>query len=531
MPGGKITLVDENGQPLRRAKRLANAEGALAPTQQMFDAARRTKDNKNHWQHADGASANTANDAETRRVLRNRARYEDANNGYAAGLTGDRANETIGTGPRLQLCFPDTYTDPDFQRTQAVAEPEELARAVELRWKEWAKSVRLLDKLLVMDESETREGEVFGFKFVNPALPADAPQLDLRLYEADQVDTPDLDATDPNAVSGIRFDQFGNPTEYHVLRRHPGETLTWGSFGGMGLAEYDRIPARQIIHWFKPRRAGQARGIPAFTSSLPLYAILRRYTLASLLNAESQARVVGVITNENSLPDADGNDADDETGGEEIEVKGVSLMTLDAGQKANVFGVSHPAPAYGEFKGEILTESGRAINAPRNVSRGSSADYNYSSGRLDQQQWQRAIRIRRERFEQHVLDNLFAEWLRLALLIPGYLPEGLPPVATWKKTWRWDGFVSIDPVKDANAASQRMENGTSTLERECGELGEDWEEVQDQRLREEAREMKRRAKLGLPPKQPKPGMGQPYPAPVPAGAPAEDEDDAEEEAA
>jgi hypothetical protein len=38
--------------------------------------------------------------------------------------------------------------------------------------------------------------------------------------------------------------------------------------------------------------------------------------------------------------------------------------------------------------------------------------------------------------------------------------------------------------------------------------------------------MKRRAKLGLPPKQPKPGMGQQYPAPapVPAGGPKEDAD-------
>jgi lambda family phage portal protein len=493
MPPERITILDQYGKPFK-----AEPKQAVPAPKASYDAARRTTDNKNHWRHADGASANAANSAETRRVLRNRARYEDENNSYANGLTGDRANETIGTGPRLQLTLPESYVDPDFQQRVAVAEPEEMARAVEVKFAEWAKSVRLLDKLLVMDESETREGESFALKFVNPALPADAPQLDVRLYEADQVATPDLWADDPAAVDGIKFDAAGNPAEYHVLKRHPGDT--WGYGVGIGIGEYDRIPARQMIHFFKPRRAGQARGIPAFTSSLPLYAIMRRFTLASLLNAEAQARITGVIKNKDRLPDPDAPEDDEGCGGAEVEFKGVSLMELDAGQDAQTFGVSHPAPAYGGFKAEILTECGRALNAPRNVSNGSSAEYNYSSGRLDQQQWQRAIRIRRRRFEDRVLDVLFAEWLQFALLIPGYLPADLPPLSTWKKVWRWDGFVSIDPVKDSVAASERMLNGTSTLERECGDLGEDWEEVQDQRLREEARELRRRKALGLPDK-------------------------------
>lgn len=498
-------ILDQFGKPFR-------SERPLAP-KSRFDAARTTPENRRHWANADGLSANAANSPEVRRTLRNRARYEDDNNAYANGLTGDRANETIGTGPRLQLTLPDSYFDPDFQRSVQVADPEGMARAVELKWQEWCKSVKLLDKLLVMDESETRDGESFGFKFLNPALPSDAPQLDLRVYEADQIATPALDVLDPAAVDGIKFDVHGNPTEYHVLKRHPGDVF---SYGTLYAADYDRVPARQVIHFFKPRRAGQARGIPAFTSSLPLYSILRRYTLASLGSAEIQARIAGFIESENTLP-GDDTATDDECGGDRVEFDGVSFMTLDAGQKAKSVAPSHPAPEYPGFKGEILTECGRAINAPRNVSRGSSADYNYSSGRLDQQQWQRAIRIRRARHEAITLDNLFAEWLALAVFIPGYLPDSLPPVATWRKGWRWDGFVSIDPVKDAKAATERLTNGTSSLDRECGEMGEDWEEVQDQRLREEARELRRRTALGLGPK-----VVATQPAPV--SAPVDDEE-------
>jgi hypothetical protein len=72
-----------------------------------YDAAATTDDNRRHWANADGLSANAANSAEVRRILRNRARYEVANNSYARGIVLTLANDVIGTGPRLQLLTSD----------------------------------------------------------------------------------------------------------------------------------------------------------------------------------------------------------------------------------------------------------------------------------------------------------------------------------------------------------------------------------------------------------------------------------------
>jgi len=487
-----------------------------------YDAARTTEDNRRHWQNADGNSANAANSPDVRRVLRNRARDEDANNSYINGLTSDRAHETIATGPRLKLTLPDEYGDPEV----AVHPTEPDAdRRIERAFAAWAKSINLLDKLLVMDMSETREGEVFVLKFINPKLPASAPQLDIRLYEADQIDTPDLKYDDASAVSGIVFDRWGNPTEYHVLRQHPGDLPSWRS----SSQEYDRIPARQMVHLFEPRRAGQARGIPAFTSSLPPSAIMRRWTLAGLLTAEAQSRINAVIEQENAIggPGNDGYDDDEnaDPAGEQIRFAGTHMLTLSAGQKAKTLPASAPAANYKEVKAEVLTEVGRPINAPGNVSRGTSADMNYSSGRLDRGQWQLAITVRRPRlYESKLLDSLFTEWLRLARFIPGYLPENLPPEELWDHEWAWDGFDSIDPVKDAKAGTERLTNRTSNRKIECDIRGYDWRDVQDQQLLEEAREARRRAELGLPP-APVQSPAKPQPAPVaPDGA--EEVDDA-----
>ena len=45
-----------------------------------YDAAVTSDDNRRHWANADGLSANAANSSTVRRTLRNRARYETANN-------------------------------------------------------------------------------------------------------------------------------------------------------------------------------------------------------------------------------------------------------------------------------------------------------------------------------------------------------------------------------------------------------------------------------------------------------------------
>jgi hypothetical protein len=50
-----------------------------------FDSAQTTADNRRHWAAADGLSPNAAVNPEVRRILRNRSRYEVANNDTRRG--------------------------------------------------------------------------------------------------------------------------------------------------------------------------------------------------------------------------------------------------------------------------------------------------------------------------------------------------------------------------------------------------------------------------------------------------------------
>lgn len=471
--------------------------------QAKYDAAQTGVENQNHWANADALSATAANSPEVRHKLRTRARYEYANNGYCHGLLNGHANDVVGCGPRLQFALPEAYTDADFDRPAAT--PAGLDRAVELLWQEWADAIGLADKLRLMDLAKNRDGEVFALLVTNPALPAGMPQLDLKVIEADQVCTPNYDPTGKAAVDGIEFDAAGNPAFYHVLKRHPGDTIAWVN----SPYEYDRVPASQVVHLFDRRRPGQARGVPTITPSLPLFSQLRRLTLANLGASEIGAMIAGVIESEH--PGGGDDDPVEIEAMDQVPFARNALLTLHNGMKAKAFDNGKPLPGYKEFKGEILTEAGRPLCAPRNVSTGSSAEYNYSSGRLDHLPYQRALRIDRDQLRCLVLDRVHRAWADEAAAIPGYLPAGLPPRPQWRSRWQWDGWESIDPLKDAKANETLLASGQTTLMRVCAERGEDWEEV----LEQQAREAKKRKSLGLP-----------EPGAVAAEAPAPEEEEA-----
>ena len=431
-----------------------------------YDAAVTNDDNRRHWSGADGLSANAANSPQIRRVLRNRARYEVANNSYARGIVLTLAHDVVGTGPRLQLLTPSG----------------EANRFLEKAFMQWSKAIGLAEKLRTMRMARATDGEAFAVLTSNPALATEI-QLDLRLVEADQVGTPNADASTSRGVDGIVFDAAGNPVEYHILRGHPGDSTT-------GLARnYDRVPALSVAHWFRADRPGQARGIPDIMPALPLFAQLRRFTLAVLAAAETAADFAGIL-----YTDAPANgEADAAEPFEPIELEKRALLTMPGGWKMSQMEAEQPATTYAEFKHEILNEIARCLNMPYNIAAANSSGYNYASGRLDHQTYYKAIRVEQSHLECVVLDRILAAWFDEAALLPDFLPSGLGPIADWPHQWFWDGHEHVDPAKEANAQATRLANHTTTLADEFARRGQDWET----QLRQRAKELELMSELGL----------------------------------
>ena len=426
-----------------------------------FDAASYNSENARHWSAADYLSADAEANESVRRTLRVRSRYEVANNTYAKGMLLTLANDTIGTGPRIQI----------------LGKNSEVNNTIEKAFYKWAVQVGLADKLRTMRMARCQDGEAFILLANNPGLQGNV-KLDLQLIEADRVSDPEYNNVQ-GRIDGISFDRYGNPKSYCILRYHPGSDEA-----NANMFESAEIPAEHVIHYFRVDRPGLHRGIPEITPALPLFAQLRRFTLAVLSAAEAAADFAGIL-----YTDSPANGESDEVSPlDAIELQRNMLLTMPGGWKMGQLDPKQPCSTYSEFKAQILNEIARCLNMPYNVAAGNSSGYNYASGRLDHQTYFKSIRVERDFIEIKVLDRIFSAWLKEYRITAGSsVPADIPFV------WFWDGFEHVDPAKEANAVDIRLRNGTTTYAYEFGKQGKDWEREMEQR----AKEMQKMQALGL----------------------------------
>ncbi|WP_176014462.1 phage portal protein [Victivallis sp. Marseille-Q1083] len=329
--------------------------------------------------------------------------------------------------------------------------------------------MRLAEKLRTLRMARCQDGEGFVLLAQNPNLKYDLVKLDLQLIEADRV-TDEQFNSDPNCIDGITVDRFGNPAGYRVLKHHPGGD----SFG----YETMQIPAENMIHIFRADRPEQHRGIPEITPALPLFAQLRRFTLAVLAAAEAAADFAGIL-----YTDAPANgEADSVEPLDHIQLERNMLLTIPGGWKMGQLDPKQPATTYAEFKHEILNEIARCLNMPYNIAAGNSSGYNYASGRLDHQTYYKSIRVDQSFTAGAVLDRIFQAWLREYRLAKAIEIDELEI----PHTWFWDGVEHVDPQKEATAQEIRLRNRTTTLAVEYAKQGKDWESELRQIAKEEA---------------------------------------------
>jgi len=435
------------------------------PIKASFDAGNYDQDNANHWSFANGASADASGSPQVRQNIRNRARYEVLeNNSYGRGILETISQDTVGTGPRLQL---------------HLTEP--VSVDVEREFSYWATAIRLADKLRTMVTSKTIDGEAIAKIVTNPPIPAEV-KLDIQLVEADRLTSPAGVWDSADYVDGIHLDEYGNPAAYDILKVHP------GSPSAANLMEFNTFRRDQIIHFYRQDRPEQHRGISEVVTALPLFAFMRRFTLATVAAAETAANHAMVLQT-----DAPAESIDQDLAWETVELRRNAATVLPNEYKLGQVNPDHPATTYQMFKREILNEVSRCVCMPYNVAAADSSGYNYASGRLDHQVYDRALRVSQSRIETEILDRLLGDWLlesALLGILPASIATGVLDSASRFGTagiamrvghsWEWDKRPHVDPGKEANAQRTRLQSGTTSRAHEMKESGLNMDEIDAQ---------------------------------------------------
>lgn len=448
---------------------IATQQAAIATMiRAKYDAAQTTDLNRRHWALADYYSADAALSPAVRQKMRARARYELANNSYAAGMASTWSHDLVGTGPRLHL---DLGPDSDA----------ELVRKIEMAVYDWSVNIDLAKKLRIAKHTKISDGEVFGVQTTNRSL--DGVQVDLRLIESDQCVSPTGFPTETD-VDGVEFDGDGNPARYWFTRNHPGSLTPGWTLDGTW---HD---AGKVHHWYHATRPGQHRGVPEIAPALELFAMLRRFTLATVTAAETAADFAAIL--KTTMPADGGGAASLETLETMPITRGMAIAAPDGWEPVQMK-AEHPTSSYDSFVKRLLNEISRCIDMPYIVAAMDSSTANYSSMRGDYLVYRKHQATERGDLERVVLDPLLNKWLDEAALVPNLIPNGLPPVAEWNWSWTWDGHEHVDPTKESEAEAMQLASNTATLAEICSKRGKNWQQV----LRQRAVERQMETDLGL----------------------------------
>ena len=166
---------------------------------------------------------------------------------------------------------------------------------------------------------------------------------------------------------------------------------------------------------------------------------------------------------------------------------------LAPGENLDLKSVATPGSTYQPFSASLSRDMARAFGVTYGGLTMDHTDATYSSVRMETASIWPVVMRRRERCAAPVCQAVYENWLDEEIgegRIPfkgGYEAlEANRDRVSWAQ-WQGPAKPSADDLKSAKASSERLENGTSSIEVESGELGVDPDEIFEQRLRRHRR--------------------------------------------
>lgn len=433
------------------------------------------------------------------------------NSGRLRGAADQIIADTIGV--ELQL-----NPKPELDRLgYTAAETVELVRLIKAKWKVYAWNPRECDfraKLTNPQQTDigVRNWLAFGESTgIVVYVPRSQRLPGTRTGTKFLMISPHKLVQETNEVAGlyqgIFHDAYGRPVRYRFEERRDGITQK------VDYAAWDAEGRQMVMHAFDPFSAEDVRGLS------PLAPTFRKYLMAENVDdATAQIRFLQTIyaaVLKSDKPSAEAFEALEtmkDTGADgaediaadfvnyfkaqldraaESEIRlgaGAGVSHLAPGEDLEFKSISTPGSEYSEFMASLHRETARALGISYG---GYTLDFTkatYASTNMENSAlWPIAQRRTDRIAAPHVLTP-YASWLD-EMIEEGEIPfrGGVEAYRANRDAVQWaicqgPSKPTADDEKRAKASSERLANGTGTLETECGELGQDPEEVFESRV-------------------------------------------------
>lgn len=451
-----------------------------AVKQRAFDAA------KYNRLRAEWTTENTAIDTDTRTGLHNlRARSRDAEANNPTGLKYLNMTERNIVGPfgfslQVKAMKPDGITIDTLD-----------SKAVRDAYRDWGAqgNCDITGKLTIVEiqqmlvRARFRDGEFLVRKHRGKKYGKYGFQL--QVLDTDRLDI-ELNKELPNGniiKMGVELDGNSKPVAYHIRVRHPGDI---GYYWRNGANVYERVPAEDIIHGFKAIRPEQTRGIPAMHAGLINMEHGGKFQHAALTAAEIGASNGGFWTSDEGTAEGLADDEDDQ-GQLYTDVEPGQIGIAPPGYELTETERDYPSALYGPFVKENKRESATAFDVAYHVLANDLEGVNFSSiraGTLDERDGWMA---HQEWFKGAFLDDIYKEWVTMALLVGAIKDAKGNALPSWKldkyinaATWMGRRWPWVDPYKDMQTAVLGVQQKLKTRRKTMAENGDDFDDSIDE---------------------------------------------------
>ncbi len=419
-----------------------------------------------------GSDANTAHANATLSRLRDVARDLVRNNPYAESALATIVDHTVGWGIVAKTPSPQAFA----------------------LWKAWAETSACdadgrhdfygLQKLVMSTAVES--GEVLirrRRRLASDGLPI---PLQIQVLEPDYLDasrTAPL-ANGGQIIQGVEFDAIGRRVAYWLFPRHPG-SATVTTVQASLFPTSQRYDARDILHVYKAKRAGQVRAVTWFAPVLVRFKDFDEYEDATLMK-QKIAACLAVITSDSDGSSAPLGTADDSTNPGIDTLEPGAILNVPPGRTVDVV----QPPAVGDYS-EYAKVSLRAVATGLGVTyedlTGDFSNVNFSSARMARlKHWARIEDWRWRMLVPQFCTPVWG-WAMEAAQILGVVAE--PPAVEWTAP----PMPMIEPDKEGLAYQRNIRSGIQTLSDAIRERGYD----PDAMFAEMAADYKKLDDLGL----------------------------------
>lgn len=314
--------------------------------------------------------------------------------------------------------------------------------------------------------------------------------LRIHLIESDKVSNPqssgsyvNLQQTNPDngnrIYNGVEIDKNGAVVAYHICNTYPNSSLAvqkkWSRVKAFG----SRTGFPNVLMIFESERAEQYRGVPYLAPVIEALKQLTRYSEAEIMAAVITGFFTVFVTTERSpgempftgIMEDDAEETNDESN---YGLGPGMINVLAPGEKIQVADTSRPSNNFDAFTTAYAKYIGAALEIPAELLlKQFGASYSASKAALEEA-W-KAFRMKRAWLVEDFCQPVYEMWLVEAIAkgriqAPGFYLDASIREAWCKCAWNGPAPGMLDPLKEINAATKRVELGVSTREIETMEM-------------------------------------------------------------